>query len=153
MARFMVTLYIGCTITSHSLCEISCERFWQSRGVCATCVLVSLASVVTDSCKATMSNNASRNVPEFATNKIKTPYEIIDTDPHFKRVVRYARPSDYGVFVAGTAAFPAGIYLLERYFPTNLPKGGMAAAMRLSTFLGAVGGFLFAYQSSSGNCF
>lgn len=33
--------------------------------------------------------------------------------------------------------------------PTKPPKGGMRAAMRLGTFLGACGGFLFAYQRST----
>lgn len=36
-----------------------------------------------------------------------TPYQQIDQDPHFARVVRYFRPSDYGVWAAGAGAFPA----------------------------------------------
>ncbi|CAG8455053.1 127_t:CDS:2 [Racocetra fulgida] len=35
--------------------------------------------------------------------KIKTDYEPIDTDPHFTRVVRYFRNSDYLVWAATTA--------------------------------------------------
>lgn len=35
------------------------------------------------------------------------PYPVIDTDPHFNRVVRYMRPSDYAAWAAGTAAAPA----------------------------------------------
>lgn len=34
-------------------------------------------------------------------------YPVIDTDPHFGRVVRYFRPSDYAAWAAGTAAAPA----------------------------------------------
>jgi hypothetical protein len=39
-----------------------------------------------------------------------TPYPVIDTDPHFTRVVRYFRPSDYAAWAAGTAAAPALLY-------------------------------------------
>lgn len=40
-----------------------------------------------------------------------TDYPLIDADPHFGRVVRYFRPSDYGVIVASTAAIPAGFII------------------------------------------
>jgi hypothetical protein len=33
-------------------------------------------------------------------------YPVIDTDPHFFRVVRYFRSSDYAAWAAGTAAAP-----------------------------------------------
>jgi hypothetical protein len=33
-------------------------------------------------------------------------YPVIDTDPHFFRVVRYFRNSDYAAWAAGTAAAP-----------------------------------------------
>jgi NADH-ubiquinone oxidoreductase complex I, 21 kDa subunit len=39
-----------------------------------------------------------------------TPYPRIDADPHFSRVVRYMRPSDYAVWGATTAAVPGGLY-------------------------------------------
>lgn len=34
------------------------------------------------------------------------PYPVIDNDPHFFRVVRYMRPTDYAAWAAGTAAAP-----------------------------------------------
>jgi len=39
--------------------------------------------------------------------EFSTPYPVIDSDPHFSRVVRYMRPSDYAAWAAGTAAAPA----------------------------------------------
>jgi hypothetical protein len=39
--------------------------------------------------------------------EFNSPYPVIDTDPHFTRVVRYMRPSDYAAWAAGTAAAPA----------------------------------------------
>jgi hypothetical protein len=39
--------------------------------------------------------------------EFNTPYPVIDTDPHFSRVVRYMRPNDYAAWAAGTAAAPA----------------------------------------------
>ena len=42
---------------------------------------------------------------------VKTPYPLIDADPHFSRVVRYFRPSDYATWAAATGAFPAALYL------------------------------------------
>lgn len=47
-----------------------------------------------------------------------------------------------------TAAFPSAIYMMEMFDPTR-PKRGLGSALRLSTFLGLCGGFLFAYQRSS----
>jgi len=47
-----------------------------------------------------------------------------------------------------TAAFPSAIYLMEMFDPTK-PKRGLGSALRLSTFLGLCGGFLFAYQRTS----
>lgn len=41
---------------------------------------------------------------------IETPYPLIDADPHASRVIRYMRPSDYGVWAAATAAFPGALY-------------------------------------------
>jgi len=43
--------------------------------------------------------------------EVYAPYELIDSDPHFSRVVSYMRPSDYAVWGGGTAAAPAAIYL------------------------------------------
>ena len=43
-------------------------------------------------------------------NVVQSPYPLIDADPHFSRVVRYMRPSDYTVWAGATAAFPSAIY-------------------------------------------
>merc|ERR1711990_398952 len=80
-----------------------------------------------------------------------TPYPTIDTDPHFKRVISYFRPSDYATWAAGTAIFPAVLTAYELADPSGghrLPKG-MTPALRLATTLGFAGGFLLAYQRSS----
>jgi len=80
-----------------------------------------------------------------------TPFPLIDSDPHFKRVVGYFRPSDYATWLAGAAAFPGALYayeLSDTTYARRLPKGIMPA-MRLATFLGFTGGFLLAYQSST----
>ncbi|KAI4186513.1 MAG: hypothetical protein L6R41_003430 [Letrouitia leprolyta] len=37
---------------------------------------------------------------------LDTEFPLIDSDPHFKRVCRYARPSDYGVGAVTAAAGP-----------------------------------------------
>ncbi|KAI9142286.1 NADH-ubiquinone oxidoreductase complex I, 21 kDa subunit-domain-containing protein [Paraphysoderma sedebokerense] len=75
----------------------------------------------------------------------KPSYPIIDTDPHFNKIIRYMRPSDYGVMLAGTAAFPLGYYWLDM----QKPLGKLPAALKITGFLGFCGGFLMAYQRSS----
>lgn len=40
-----------------------------------------------------------------------TPYPLIDSDPHFARVVRYMRRNDYSVWAAGTVGFPVALRL------------------------------------------
>jgi hypothetical protein len=47
------------------------------------------------------------NMPD---NVVETPYPLVDADPHFSRVVRYMRPSDYAVWAGATAAFPSALY-------------------------------------------
>lgn len=39
----------------------------------------------------------------------QSKYPLIDSDPHAFRVVRYMRPSDYGVMAATTASVPAAL--------------------------------------------
>ena len=43
-------------------------------------------------------------------NDLKTPYPLVDADPHAGRVIRYFRTSDYALWAAGTAIAPAAIY-------------------------------------------
>ncbi|TFK26242.1 hypothetical protein FA15DRAFT_667740 [Coprinopsis marcescibilis] len=75
-----------------------------------------------------------------------SPYPRIDSDPHFSRVVRYFRPSDYAVWGGTAAAFPAALYAWEMADPTRF---SLKTPMRLGGLLGFVGGFLFAYQRTS----
>lgn len=67
---------------------------------------------------------------------------------HFKRVVGYARPSDYAVGAVATAAGPGLLYTLEKFAPSYVGKGGFARAMRLCGFIGVAGGFLTFYNRS-----
>lgn len=54
------------------------------------------------------------------------PYPLIDADPHFGRVVRYMRPSDYGLWAGAAAAGPAVLYLygMSRLSLSNIPRLG-----------------------------
>lgn len=67
---------------------------------------------------------------------------------HFKRVMRYARPSDYAHGAVAAAAGPGLLLTMERFAPSYVGKGGFAQAMRLGGFLGLAGGFLYFYQRS-----
>ncbi|KIK61672.1 hypothetical protein GYMLUDRAFT_96524 [Collybiopsis luxurians FD-317 M1] len=106
---------------------------------------------------------------------LQTPYPIIDVDPHFSRVVRYFRASDYASWAATTVAVPGALLAWEMADPQGvsvkrinlapgekMPAGRvvmgnaidivtrrMATSMRVATFLGFCGGFLLAYQNSS----
>lgn len=44
--------------------------------------------------------------------QLKTAYPLIDSDPHFRRVVSYFRPSDYVAWASGAVAFPSALYLM-----------------------------------------
>jgi hypothetical protein len=80
--------------------------------------------------------------------QLVTPYPVIDTDPHFFRVIRYTRASDW-LYAAGlTAGFPGAMMFWERREPST-PKGALPSVMRMSWTLGAIGGFLLAYSRSS----
>lgn len=77
-----------------------------------------------------------------------TKYETIDTDPHFKRVVRYFRASDWLNVAAFTAAGPA-FFMINAYFRSGKRSFYIPArSWRMASTAGVVGGFLFAYTSS-----
>ncbi|KAF1801795.1 NADH-ubiquinone oxidoreductase subunit [Mucor lusitanicus] len=80
--------------------------------------------------------------------EFNTPYPVIDSDPHFSRVVRYMRPSDYAAWAAGTAAAPALLLGMEKMDPAG-PLRNLRLPLRIATVVGAFGGFLYAYQTSS----
>ncbi|KAK8102113.1 hypothetical protein PG984_015259 [Apiospora sp. TS-2023a] len=88
--------------------------------------------------------------PTYVPSKVlKTDYPLIDNDPHFKRVVGYARPSDYVHGVTAAAAGPGMLYAMEKFAPSQVGRGGFAQAMRLTGVIGAIGGFLYYYQRST----
>lgn len=67
---------------------------------------------------------------------------------HFKRVVGYARPSDYLAGGIAAAAGPGLMVAMEKFQPSEVGRGGFTKALRLSGFIGLAGGFLFFYQRS-----
>ncbi|KAI1391864.1 NADH-ubiquinone oxidoreductase 21 kDa subunit [Hypoxylon trugodes] len=79
---------------------------------------------------------------------VKSEFPLIDNDPHFKRVVGYARPSDYIHGTVAAAAGPGLLWLMERFAPSHAGRGGFARAMRLTGVLGVCGGFIYFYQRS-----
>ncbi|GAA5832515.1 hypothetical protein JCM11251_001355 [Rhodosporidiobolus azoricus] len=82
-------------------------------------------------------------------NDLSQQYPVIDSDPHFNRVISYFRPSDYGVWAASAAVAPGIIYGMELADPTRLSRAGLRPTLKLATWLGFCGGFLLAYQNSS----
>lgn len=67
---------------------------------------------------------------------------------HFKRVIKYARPSDYAAGAASTIAGPGLLLLWERIAPSHVGKGGFAPVLRLTTAISAGAGFLLFYNRS-----
>ncbi|MCJ1251778.1 hypothetical protein MMC30_009016 [Trapelia coarctata] len=87
--------------------------------------------------------------PYVPSKALDTPYPLIDNDPHIKRVIRYARPSDYA---AGTAIglFGPGMMLLwNQISPSHVGKGGFASIMRLSGAIGVVAAFIYTTERST----
>ncbi|KAG5943389.1 hypothetical protein E4U59_000433 [Claviceps monticola] len=76
-------------------------------------------------------------------------YPLIDNDPHFKRVVGYARTSDYIAGGLAASFAPCALLVAEKFAPSNVGKGGFAPIMRLTGGIGVIGGFLYFYQRSS----
>ena len=67
---------------------------------------------------------------------------------HFKRVVGYARTSDYAVGAATAAAGPALMLTWEKFAPSYVGKGGFAPIMRLTGVIGLGAGFFMFYERS-----
>ena len=74
--------------------------------------------------------------------------QLIDSDPHFKRVVSYARPSDYTAAALFASFPPAAMLLMERISPSEVGRGGFRQIMRLTTGLGILSGFYLFYSRS-----
>ncbi|CAJ2503670.1 Uu.00g110640.m01.CDS01 [Anthostomella pinea] len=97
-----------------------------------------------------MATNTTTTNPTYVTSKVaRSDFPLIDNDPHFKRVMRYARPSDYAHGVAAAAGGPTLLFLMERLAPSHAGRGGFAQAMRLTGVIGAIGGFLYFYERSA----
>ncbi|KAF2226354.1 NADH-ubiquinone oxidoreductase 21 kDa subunit [Elsinoe ampelina] len=87
--------------------------------------------------------------PVLPSKQLPSDYPLIDNDPHFKRVVRYARPSDYAWGAGVAAAVPAAFIVMDRVSPfPGLPKNLHRGPLRLNYFLGATAGFLYFYSRS-----
>ena len=67
---------------------------------------------------------------------------------HIKRVIRYARPSDYARGAAFSLVPPALMLTWEKFAPSYVGRGGFAPIMRLTAAIGLAGGFLHVYQLS-----
>ncbi|KAK9454258.1 NADH-ubiquinone oxidoreductase complex I, 21 kDa subunit-domain-containing protein [Dipodascopsis uninucleata] len=96
------------------------------------------------------------------------PYPLIDADPHFSRVVRYFRFSDYLYIGAFTASGPLLVGLMEygpyfkvaksvpeicqAFLHTIKQKQTMFGA-KPSLIFGFLGGFFYAYNRSSARFF
>ncbi|KAH8787144.1 NADH-ubiquinone oxidoreductase-like protein 21 kDa subunit [Hyaloscypha finlandica] len=93
-----------------------------------------------------MSNTEQR--PYVPAKAVPTDYPLIDSDPHFKRVVAYARPGDYAVGAAAAAAGPGLMLTWEKFAPSYVGKGGFAPIMRLTGVIGLGAGFFMFYQRS-----
>ncbi|KAL5614204.1 hypothetical protein BROUX41_000043 [Berkeleyomyces rouxiae] len=85
----------------------------------------------------------------FPTKVYETDYPLIDSDPHFKRVIGYARPSDYVHGLLAAAFGPGALLFMEKFAPSHVGKGGFAPALRLASAVGVTGGFLYFYQRSA----
>ncbi|KAF2813677.1 NADH-ubiquinone oxidoreductase-like protein 21 kDa subunit [Mytilinidion resinicola] len=89
-----------------------------------------------------------RTTPVVPHKQIDGDYPLIDSDPHFKRVVKYARPSDWAYGAGFSAIGPALMLYWERVSPSYVGKGGFAPIMRLTGAIGLTGGFLLVYSNS-----
>ncbi|KAF2153744.1 hypothetical protein K461DRAFT_319983 [Myriangium duriaei CBS 260.36] len=88
--------------------------------------------------------------PVFPNKTLPTEYPLIDNDPHFKRVVRYARPSDWAWAAGVAVAMPTAYVAMERVSPfPGVARDAFRGPMRLTIALGLAGGFLLAYSKSA----
>jgi hypothetical protein len=67
---------------------------------------------------------------------------------HFKRVWKYARPSDYASGAGWAALGPIIMLAWERVAPAGAGKGAFPPIMRLTGAISVGAGLLLTYQSS-----
>ncbi|KAK1063170.1 hypothetical protein LTR33_012347 [Friedmanniomyces endolithicus] len=91
---------------------------------------------------------ATTGRPYVPARTLNTDYPLIDSDPHFRRVLAYARPADYTASALLASFPPLAMLLMERISPSEVGRGGFAPIMRLSTSIGFVSGFLLLYSRS-----
>ncbi|KAL8843067.1 MAG: hypothetical protein Q9176_002370 [Flavoplaca citrina] len=89
-----------------------------------------------------------RQRPYVPARTLDTEFTLIDSDPHIRRVLRYARREDYAVGAATAAAGPGLMLVWERFAPSYVGKGGFAPIMRLAGVIGLTAGFLQFYNRS-----
>ncbi|KAJ5403980.1 hypothetical protein N7509_003851 [Penicillium cosmopolitanum] len=82
--------------------------------------------------------------PKLTTSE----FQVIDTDPHVRRVFGYARNSDYALAGGAAAASPLAFWVMEKMSPTGVGRGGFSPIMRLASAIGLVGGLHILYQRS-----
>ncbi|KAA8902482.1 NADH-ubiquinone oxidoreductase complex I, 21 kDa subunit-domain-containing protein [Sphaerosporella brunnea] len=87
--------------------------------------------------------------PIVPPKPLETKYPVIDTDPHFLRVVGYMRASDYATAGATAAAGPACFLAMEKLAPSLASPAALRSCMRLMGAIGLTAGFLRAYTASS----
>jgi hypothetical protein len=73
---------------------------------------------------------------------------LLTTGRHVKRVLGYARTSDYAAGAVTAAAGPGLMMTWEKFAPSYVGKGGFAPIMRLTGVIGLGAGFLMFYQRS-----
>ncbi|KAF2084988.1 NADH-ubiquinone oxidoreductase-like protein 21 kDa subunit [Saccharata proteae CBS 121410] len=75
-------------------------------------------------------------------------YPLIDNDPHFKRVVKYARLSDWLEGAALAIAGPTILLWQEAVSPSFVGKAAYGPIMRVCVAGSIGGGFLYAFNKS-----
>ncbi|CAK4030493.1 NADH-ubiquinone oxidoreductase kDa subunit [Lecanosticta acicola] len=86
--------------------------------------------------------------PAVPAKQLDSDYPLIDSDPHFTRVIKYARPSDYLAGTLFAASGPALMLWWEQISPSEVGRKGFAQTMRLSGGISAIAGFLLLYSRS-----
>ncbi|MCJ1226276.1 hypothetical protein MMC12_002926 [Toensbergia leucococca] len=86
--------------------------------------------------------------PYVPARQLNSPWPLIDSDPHFKRVIKYARTSDYLDGGISAACGPGLMLLWEKIAPSYVGRGGFASIMRLTGAISITGGFIIFYSRS-----
>ncbi|KAK8192576.1 hypothetical protein M8818_007746 [Zalaria obscura] len=80
--------------------------------------------------------------------QLDTDYPLIDSDPHFKRVIGYSRWADWLVGIGAGSMIPAAMVVTERVSPSGASRGSIAGAMRVAGGFGLATAFYLAYSRS-----